>query len=267
MAPASMRRCNCANKDDRRLNLDLSREVALVTGASRGIGRAIACELGAAGATVAGTATTDAGAQAITDGFAGRGIKGRGFRLDVTDANRILMIVDEVKKAFGIITILVNNAGVTRDGLAVKLADQDWDLVLETNLTATHRVTKACLRDMMRARHGRIINVGSVIGSTGNAGQVNYAASKAGLVGYSKALAREIAGREITVNTIAPGYIRTDMTSELSEDQVSALCAQIPLHRIGSVDDVASATLFLVSPAAGYITGQTLHVNGGMFMN
>ncbi|HPA90275.1 MAG TPA: 3-oxoacyl-ACP reductase FabG [Quisquiliibacterium sp.] len=248
------------------MNAALKDQVALVTGASRGIGRAIALELGRQGATVVGTATTEAGAQAIGEAFAQAGITGRGIALDVNDAAACEQAVDLVQKTFGGLSILVNNAGITRDNLAMRMKDDEWSAVIDTNLSAVFRLSRLVMRGMMKARFGRIVNVTSVVGSSGNAGQANYAAAKAGVAGMSRALARELGSRNITVNCVAPGFIETDMTRALSEAQTSALTQSIPLGRFGQPDDVAAAVAFLASPQAGYITGTTLHVNGGMYM-
>jgi 3-oxoacyl-[acyl-carrier protein] reductase len=245
----------------------LEGKVALVTGATRGIGRAIALELGKAGATVAGTATSPAGAEAISQMLTDAGVKGEGLVLNVTDAAQIDAVLGDVAKRYGDIAILVNNAGITRDNLLLRMRDDEWDDILGTNLKSVYRLSKAVLRGMMKARAGRIINIGSVVGSTGNAGQANYAAAKAGVIGFSKSLAREIGSRNITVNCVAPGFIDTDMTRALSEDQRKALVGQIPLRRLGETEDVAAAVVFLASPGAAYITGATLHVNGGMYMD
>ena len=249
-------------------NSNLDGQVALVTGASRGIGQAIALELASQGAIVIGTATSEAGSMAIskylTEQRAG---SGRGMVLDVNDAERCNALVAEIQKEFGGISILVNNAGITQDQLAMRMKDEEWDAVIATNLTSVARLSRAVLRGMMKARHGRIINITSVVGSAGNAGQMNYAAAKAGVAGMSRALAREIGSRNITVNCVAPGFIDTDMTRALEEQQVSALLQQIPLARLGQPADIAAAVAFLASSQAGYITGTTLHVNGGMYMN
>ncbi len=244
--------------------MDLKDKVALVTGASRGIGKAIALELAARGATVVGTATTEAGAQAVTAMLAPHG--GRGVVLNVTDAPACDALVDSLAKEAGGLHILVNNAGITRDNLAMRMKDEDWDAVLQTNLSAVFRLSRAVMRGMMKARWGRIINITSVVGSSGNPGQANYAAAKAGVAGMSRALARELGSRGVTVNCVAPGFIETDMTSALDEGQTSALLGQIPLGRLGSAADIAHAVAFLASPNASYITGTTLHVNGGMYM-
>ena len=245
----------------------LDGKVALVTGASRGIGRAIAIELGAAGATVVGTATSSTGAEAITQALTEAGIQGAGIALNVNDAAQVDVALADVNKRFGDIAILVNNAGITRDNLLLRMKEDEWDDILNTNLKSIYRLSKAVLRGMMKARTGRIINIGSVVGATGNAGQANYAAAKAGMIGFSKSLAREIGSRNITVNCIAPGFIDTDMTRSLSEEQRRALVGQIPLGRLGEAADVAAAVVFLASPGAAYITGATLHVNGGMHMD
>lgn len=245
----------------------LNGQVALVTGASRGIGKAIALELGKQGAIVAGTATTEAGAQAIGAYVAAAQVKGAGFAMNVNDAAQVEATVAAVQKQCGDIAILVNNAGITRDNLLLRMKDEEWDDIMATDLKSVYRLSKLVIRPMMKARHGRIINITSVIGVMGNAGQTNYAAAKAGMIGFSKALAREIGSRNITVNCVAPGFIDTDMTRELEESQRSALVAQIPLARLGAVEDVAGSVAFLAGPAAAYITGATLHVNGGMLMD
>jgi 3-oxoacyl-[acyl-carrier protein] reductase len=244
----------------------LNDQVALVTGASRGIGQAIAQALGAAQATVIGTATSQAGADGISSAFAENGVKGAGMVLDVGDADSIASCLKQVNEAYGAPDILVNNAGITRDNLLMMMKDEQWNDIINTNLSSVFRMSKAVIRAMMKKRNGRIINISSVVGSTGNPGQTNYAAAKAGLVGFGKSLAREIGSRNITVNTVAPGFIDTDMTRELAEEQRSALAAQIPLGRLGSAEEVAAAVVFLASPAAAYITGETIHVNGGMYM-
>lgn len=241
--------------------------VALVTGASRGIGQAIAMALGQQHITVIGTATTQEGADKITQAFASKGVKGVGMVLNVADPNSIDASLAAIKEKFGMPTILVNNAAITQDNLLLRMKDEEWDKVIETNLNSIFRITKACLRDMVKARWGRIINVSSVVGSTGNPGQVNYAAAKAGVIGFTKSLAQEVGSRDITVNAVAPGFIDTDMTRALGEDQRNALLQRIPMQRLGHPDEIAAAVVFLASDAAGYITGQTLHVNGGMFMN
>ncbi|MBM3409594.1 MAG: 3-oxoacyl-ACP reductase FabG [Betaproteobacteria bacterium] len=240
--------------------------LALVTGASRGIGRAIALELAHAGAWVVGTATSEAGAASISEAFAQAGTTGEGAVLDVNDAAAAEALLDRIQAAHGPVAILVNNAGITRDNLAMRMKDDDWQAVIDTNLASVFRMSRLVMRPMMKARFGRIINITSVVGSSGNAGQANYAAAKAGVAGMSRALARELGSRSITVNCVAPGFIDTDMTRALSEDQVSALQQQIPLGRFGDPRDIASAVRFLASREAGYITGVTLHVNGGMYM-
>ncbi len=244
----------------------LKNEIALVTGASRGIGAAIADTLAAAGAVVIGTATSQAGADRISERFRGNGVQGSGMVLDVADPDSVAALMGAITQTFGAPTILVNNAGITRDNLLMRMKDEEWDAILQTNLTSVYRLSKACLRAMTKARKGRIINIGSVVGATGNPGQTNYAAAKAGMVGFAKALAREVGSRGITVNTVAPGFIDTDMTKELSEEQKQALLTSIPLGRLGDAREIAQAVLFLASDAAAYITGETLHVNGGMFM-
>jgi len=246
--------------------MSLEGKIALVTGASRGIGQAIAQELGKHGAVVVGTSTTQEGADGIRQRLATAGIKGAGMALDVRDAGQSEAVVAGVQKRFGDIAILVNNAGITRDNLLVRMKDAEWDEVMDTDLKSVYRLSKLVLRSMMKARYGRIINITSVIGVTGNAGQTNYAAAKAGMIGFSKSLAREIGSRNITVNCIAPGFIETDMTGALNEQQRSALIQQIPLGRLGRPQDVAAAAAFLASPGADYMTGCTLHVNGGMDM-
>ena len=244
--------------------MDLKDKVALVTGASRGIGQAIAQELAARGAVVIGTATTEAGATGISEALGPLG--GRGVVLNVTDAPACEALLTALGKESGGPHILINNAGITRDNLALRMKDDEWDAVLQTNLTAVFRLSRAVMRGMMKARWGRIINITSVVGSSGNPGQANYAAAKAGVAGMSRALARELGSRGVTVNCIAPGFIATDMTSGLDESQTAALLTQIPLGRLGSAADIAHAAAFLASPQAGYITGTTLHVNGGMYM-
>ena len=242
----------------------LQGEIALVTGASRGIGRAIASELGRQGATVVGTATTEAGAEAIGVALADQ--QGRGMVLDVTLVDAVTEVLAQIAEAFGPPTVVVNNAGITRDNLLMRMKDSEWDEVVDTNLSSIYRVTKGCLRGMMKARKGRIINIASVVALSGNPGQSNYAASKAGIIGFTKSLAREVGSRGITVNAVAPGFIDTDMTRGLADAQRDALLASIPLNRLGSVQEVAHAVAFLASPHAGYITGETLNVNGGMYM-
>jgi 3-oxoacyl-[acyl-carrier protein] reductase len=245
----------------------LNGQVALVTGATRGIGQAIALELGRQGAVVAGTATSEAGAQAIGAYLLAAGIKGAGFAMNVNDAAQVEATLAAVQKQCGDIAILVNNAGITRDNLLLRMKDEEWDDILSTNLKSVYRLSKLVLRPMMKARQGRIINITSVIGVMGNAGQTNYAAAKAGMIGFSKSLAREIGSRNITVNCVAPGFIDTDMTRDLDATQRAALIGQIPLARLGAVEDIAGAVAYLAGPAAAYVTGATLHVNGGMLMD
>jgi 3-oxoacyl-[acyl-carrier protein] reductase len=244
----------------------LDKQIAIVTGASRGIGRAIAMELARQGATVIGTATSESGASAITEAFNAAGVSGRGAVLNVNDAAAADALIEGTVKEFGALHVLVNNAGITQDQLAMRMKDDDWDAVIDTNLRSVFRLSRAVLRPMMKAKGGRIINITSVVGSAGNPGQINYAAAKAGVAGMTRALAREIGSRNITVNCVAPGFIDTDMTKSLPEEQQTALKTQIPLGRLGSPDDIAHAVAFLASPHAGYITGTTLHVNGGMYM-
>jgi len=245
----------------------LASEIALVTGASRGIGKAIAAALGSKGATVVGTATSERGAQAISGSFAASEIKGAGRVLNVTDPGSIESLLKDVQSEYGAPTILVNNAGITRDNLLMRMKDDEWNDVIETNLTSAFRMSRACLRGMMKAKHGRIITITSVIGATGNPGQSNYAATKAGVIGFTKSLAREIGSRGITVNAVAPGFIDTDMTRALPQAQRDALLQQIALGKLGAVEDVANAVVFLASADAAYITGETIHVNGGMYMS
>jgi 3-oxoacyl-[acyl-carrier protein] reductase len=244
----------------------LENDVALVTGASRGIGHAIAMSLAGAGATVVGTSTTAEGAAKLTEAFAAKGYKGRGAVLDVSSSASIDALIAELDGAGSMPTILVNNAAITKDTLILRMKPEDWDAVVATNLTSVFRLSKACLKRMMKERRGRIINITSIVGVTGNPGQTNYSAAKAGLLGFTKSLAREVASRGITVNAVAPGFIDTDMTRALNDEQRTALQGQIPLGRLGSADDIGAAVLFLASPSAGYITGETLHVNGGMYM-
>lgn len=241
-------------------------QIAMVTGASRGIGAAIADRLGLDGATVIGTATTDSGADAISARFREKGINGRGIALDVNDTEQLGLAVKEINAEPGAPVILVNNAGITRDQLLMRMKEEDWSEVIDTNLRSVFRLSKAFLRGMMKARFGRIINISSVVGTTGNPGQANYAAAKAGMVAFSKSLAKEVGSRGITVNVIAPGFIETDMTDALSEEQRTTLMKDIPLQCLGQAEDIASAVAYLASQEAGYITGHTLHVNGGMFM-
>ncbi len=245
----------------------LNNKIALVTGATRGIGRAIALELGRQGATVIGTATSDDGAGRISGYLAEAGIKGQGIVLDVTDAAQSDAALAEVAKQFGSITVLVNNAGITRDNLSMRMGDDDWDAVIDTNLKAVFRLSRGVMRGMMKARFGRIVNITSVVGYSGNPGQANYCAAKAGVAGMSRSLARELGSRNITVNCVAPGFVATDMTDALTEEQKAAMLASIPLARPGTPEDIAGAVGFLVSPAASYVTGTTVHVNGGMFMD
>ncbi|WP_342113603.1 3-oxoacyl-ACP reductase FabG [Pseudoduganella sp. OTU4001] len=248
--------------------MTLAKQVALVTGASRGIGKAIAQELARQGAIVIGTATSESGAQAISAYLAEIGAEaGKGMVLNVTNAEQCAAIIDDISKTYGAVGILVNNAGITQDNLAMRMKDEEWDSVIATNLTSVGRLSRAVLRGMMKAKTGRIINITSVVASSGNPGQMNYAAAKAGVEGMTRALAREIGSRNITVNSVAPGFIDTDMTKALGEDQHTALLTQIPLGRLGQPEDIAAAVAFLASPAAAYITGTTLHVNGGMYMN
>ena len=246
----------------------LTNQIALVTGASRGIGQAIAHELAKQGARVAGTATTVEGAEKITKAFKDAGLNGQGFVLNVNNPEDLDNLLTNIKNTFGSApSILVNNAGITRDNLMLRMKDEEWDAVIATNLTAIFQLTKRCMKDMLKARFGRIISISSVVGATGNPGQVNYSAAKAGLIGFSKSLAQEIASRNVTVNVVAPGYIETDMTQGLQDEQKQVLMTKIPCGAIGQPADIAYAVAFLASPQAGYITGQTLHVNGGMFMN
>ncbi|CRI67372.1 3-oxoacyl-(Acyl carrier protein) reductase [Thiocapsa sp. KS1] len=244
----------------------LKGEIALVTGASRGIGRSIAMALAEQGAAVAGTATTEGGARAIEQALLDAGHQGIGVVLDVSDGASVEAAIAQITERLGAPGILVNNAGITRDNLLMRMKDEEWDSVIETNLGSLYRVSKACLRPMTKARKGRIINIASVVGAMGNAGQTNYAAAKAGMMGFTKALAREVGSRSITVNCVAPGFIDTDMTRALPDAQRQALIGSIPLGRLGQPEEIAGAVVFLASPAAGYITGETLHVNGGMHM-
>jgi len=244
----------------------LTDQIALVTGASRGIGQAIAQALGKQGAIVIGTATSDTGAKNISSFFKAEGVKGRGMVLNVADSESVTQCLKAVTDEFGSPDILVNNAGITRDSLLMMMKDDQWDDIINTNLNSIFRMSKGVIRPMMKKRNGRIINISSVVGATGNPGQTNYAASKAGLIGFSKSLAREIGSRNITVNTVAPGFIDTDMTRELSQEQKDKLTSQIPLGRLGSPDEIAAAVVFLALPSAAYITGETIHVNGGMYM-
>ncbi len=248
------------------MNTSLEGNVALITGATRGIGAAILKALAAAGATVVGTATTEAGAATIQSVIEAMGAKGMGAVMNVTDAVQSELVLKSIEEKFGTINILVNNAGITRDTLLIRMKDEDWSEVIDTNLTAVFRLSRGVMKGMMKARGGRIINISSVVGFVGNPGQVNYVAAKAGLVGFTKALAREVGSRNITVNCVAPGFIETDMTRSLTDDQVSKLVGSVPLGRLGQPDDVAQAVLFLASDHASYITGSTIHVNGGMHM-
>jgi len=243
----------------------LNEKLALVTGASRGIGKAIALTLGAAGATVIGTATSNEGATNITKIFAEKNILGKGMKLNVTDNEQISSLLKNITDEFGSVDILVNNAGITRDNILVRMKEDEWDDIINTNLTSVYKMSKAVLRGMLKKRSGRIISITSVVGSMGNAGQSNYAAAKAGIMGFTKSLAREVGVRGITVNAIAPGFIETDMTDSLPEDQKAALSSQIPMGRLGQVDEIAQAVLFLAGNSGSYITAQTLHVNGGMY--
>ena len=244
----------------------LENKVALVTGASRGIGKAIALGLGNAGATVIGTATSDAGATSISNYLKEANITGSGLTLNVNDDESIKQAIDKITTDYGAVAILINNAGITRDNILLRMKDDEWNDIINTNLTSVCKMSKACLKGMTKARFGRIVNISSVVGATGNVGQSNYAAAKAGVIGFSKSLAREIGSRSITVNVVAPGFIDTDMTRELTDDQRQTLTKQIPVNRLGSVDEIASAVLFLASDEAAYITGETLHINGGMHM-
>ena len=246
--------------------MSLSGKVALVTGASRGIGRSIALTLGAAGATVIGTATTDNGAQSISAYLSEAGIDGSGFALNVTDAEQVTSVIKAITEQFGAPLIVVNNAGITRDNIMMRMKEDEWDSVIDTNLNSVYRVVKACLRGMTKARWGRIINISSVVGTMGNAGQANYAATKAGVEGFSRSMARELGSRSVTVNTVAPGFIDTDMTSGLPDQQKEALLTQIPLARLGRPDEIAAVVGFLAGESGGYITGETIHINGGMYM-
>jgi 3-oxoacyl-[acyl-carrier protein] reductase len=244
----------------------LAGEVALVTGASRGRGQSIAHALASQGARVIGTATTENGAQAITQRFADAGLPGRGMVLNVADQESVDNALKDIEASEGTITVLVNNAGITRDNLLMRMKNEEWEEVINVNLGSLFRLSKAVVRGMMKARKGRIITIASVVGVMGNAGQTNYAAAKAGIIGFSKSLAREVGSRGITVNVVAPGFIATDMTAQLGDEQKERLVQQVPVGRLGTVDDIAHAVLFLASPQSGYITGETLHVNGGMYM-
>jgi 3-oxoacyl-[acyl-carrier protein] reductase len=247
--------------------ISLSDEIALVTGASRGIGQAIALALGSCGATVVGTATSSKGAEEITNYLKINDISGQGMVLNVTDQASVDALIGDLEKSLGAPSILVNNAGITRDGLLLRMKESDWDEIMDTNLKSLYRMTKACMRPMTKARKGRIVNITSVVGATGNIGQSNYAAAKAGVMGFTKAMALELAGRNVTVNAVAPGFIDTDMTRSLSDEHKHALVSRIPLGRLGQPEDIGNAVAFLASPEASYITGVTLHVNGGMYMS
>lgn len=247
--------------------MSLDNQVALVTGATRGIGKAIALALAEQGAVVIGTATSETGAETISNTLSEKGFKGQGMVLNVADPESIKAVVADIGKDYGAPTILVNNAGITRDNLLMRMSDEEWDEVINTNLTSVFRLSKALLRGMMKARTGRIINIASVVGASGNAGQCNYAAAKAGLMGFSKSLAREVASRGITVNVIAPGFIETDMTKTLPDEQKASLLQQVPLGSLGQPDDIAGAVAYLASENGRYVTGHTLHVNGGMYMS
>lgn len=246
--------------------MSLENQIALVTGASRGIGAAIAQTLGQQGAVVIGTATSPAGAEKITAVLKNAGITGKGVALDVNNAEQIELVLKEITEQFGSVSILVNNAGITKDTLMMRMSDEDWDNVISTNLSSVYRMSKAVLRPMMKARTGRIISISSVVGHMGNAGQANYAAAKAGMTGFSKSLAVEVGSRGITVNCVAPGFIETDMTAELPDDIKNQMLARIPLNRLGNVNEIAATVAFLASPSAAYISGETIHVNGGMYM-
>ncbi len=245
---------------------DLSNKICLVTGATRGIGKAIAAQLGAQGATVVGTATSEGGAAAISDALKEAGINGEGVVLNVADGDSVEAVLKHVTDTYGAITVLVNNAGITRDNLMMRMKEEEWDDIMSTNLKSVYRLSKGVLRGMMKARNGRIINITSVVGVSGNAGQANYAAAKAGVIGFTKSLAQEIASRGVTVNAVAPGFINTDMTKALNEEQVSKMTANIPAARLGEPEDIAASVVFLASDESSYITGSTLHVNGGMYM-
>jgi 3-oxoacyl-[acyl-carrier protein] reductase len=241
--------------------------IALVTGASRGIGQAIADALGDDGCIVIGTATSDGGAEAISAHFGEKGIQGEGMKLNVTDPESVDAVVKAINDKYGTPTILVNNAGITRDNLLMRMKEDEWQAIMDTNLTSVYRVSKACLRGMMKAKFGRIINIASVVGASGNAGQTNYSAAKAGIFGFTKSLAQEVGSRGITVNSVAPGFIDTDMTRELPEEQKQSLLSAIPLARLGQPAEIAAVVAFLASEGAAYVTGETLHVNGGMYMS
>lgn len=242
-------------------------DVVLITGASRGIGQAISDAFGKAGATVIGTATTDGGAENIGARMQEQGYTGQGMKLDVADQGSIDAVLAAIGEKYGAPTVLVNNAGITRDNLLMRMKDDEWDSIMQTNLSSVYRMSKSVLKAMMKARYGRIINIASVVGVSGNAGQTNYSAAKAGMIGFSKSLAQEVGSRGITVNSVAPGFIDTDMTRELSEKQRDAILSSVPLGRLGDPAEIASAVVFLASPGGAYITGETIHVNGGMYMN
>lgn len=246
--------------------MSLNGKVALVTGASRGIGAAVAASLGQSGAVVIGTATSDAGAQAITDRFKDQGVSGRGAKLNVTEPESISALIASINEEFGAPTILINNAGITRDNLMLRMKEDEWLSVIDTNLNAVFRVTKACLKGMTKARWGRVVNIASVVGAMGNPGQCNYAATKAGVAGFARSLGKEVGSRGITVNTVAPGFIDTDMTKALDDAQRDLMLSAVPLQRLGKPEEIAEVVRFLVSDGAAYITGETLHVNGGMYM-
>jgi 3-oxoacyl-(acyl-carrier-protein) reductase len=246
--------------------MSMENEIALVTGASRGIGKAIALALGQRGATVIGTATSESGAEQITAYLKEAGVKGKGVALNVTAQDSIDAVLEAITQEFGAPTVLVNNAGITRDNLLMRMKDDEWDAIIDTNLKSVYRMSKACLRAMTKARKGRIISIASVVGASGNAGQTNYAAAKAGIFGFTKSLAREVGARGVTVNAVAPGFIDTDMTRALADEHKETLLKQIPLNRLGQPEEIAAAVAFLASPEAAYITGETLHVNGGMYM-
>ncbi len=246
--------------------MENTKKIALVTGASRGIGAAVSDHLGSLGFVVVGTATSDGGAEKITSRFAEKGIEGKGFCLNVTDADSIKDVLAAIKEQFGDITVLVNNAGITQDNLFMRMKEDQWQSVIDTNLTSVFSMSKAVIKSMMKARFGRIINISSVVGSMGNAGQVNYCAAKAGVEGFTRSLAREVGSRNITVNSVAPGFIQTDMTHELPETVKETLLKQVPLGRLGSPDEIAHTVAFLASDGASYITGETIHINGGMYM-
>ena len=245
---------------------DLSNKICLVTGATRGIGKAIAQQLGAQGATVIGTATSEGGAQAISDSLKESGIEGQGMVLNVSELDSIESVLKSITEQYGVITVLVNNAGITRDNLMMRMKEDEWDDIMNTNLKSVYRLSKGVLRGMMKARNGRIINITSVVGVSGNAGQANYSAAKAGVIGFSKSLGQEVASRGVTVNAVAPGFINTDMTKALSEDIIDKMTANIPAARLGTPEDIAASVVFLASDESAYMTGTTLHVNGGMYM-